>query len=206
MPSDLRKIDLQHRLIFLRHGETDWNAEGRLQGQQDIDLNPNGLEQSARAALKVKKLLQRLRLESERVRFIASPLSRTRKTMQIVRTHMGLSEQDYQTDPRLKELSFGHWEGLTWPDVQHQAPHQAHARETDKWGFVPPNGESYAMLAERVRPWLETIDQDSFVVAHGGIARVLFVLLAGMPVERAPLIQIWQDRLILFEAGRFDWI
>ncbi len=206
MPSDLRTIDLQHRLIFLRHGETDWNAEGRLQGQQDIDLNPIGLAQSARAALKIKKLLQRLKLESADLNFVASPLSRTRKTMQIVRAQMGLSEQDYQTDSRLKELSFGHWEGLTWPEVQHKSPHDALARETDKWGFVPPNGESYAMLAQRVHPWLETIDQDTFVVAHGGIARVLLVLLAGIAIERAPLVTIWQDRPLLFASGSFNWI
>ena len=119
---------------------------------------------------------------------------------------MGLSEQDYHTDPRLKELSFGQWEGLTWPEVQQQAPLEAKAREIDKWGFVPPKGESYAMLAERVRPWLESLNQDTCVVAHGGIARVLLVLLADMPIERAPLVQIWQDRPILFADGSFNWI
>lgn len=200
------RIDLHHRLIFLRHGETDWNAQGRLQGQQDIDLNATGLEQSARAALKIKKLLQRLQLSDEHLHFVASPLSRTRKTMHIVRTHLGLREQDYHTDPRLKELSFGQWEGLTWPEVQQQAPREAQARENDKWGFVPPMGESYAMLAERVRPWLESLNQDTCVVAHGGIARVFLVLLADMPIERAPLVQIWQDRPILFAQGGFNWI
>ena len=200
------RIDLHHRLIFLRHGETDWNAQGRLQGQQDIDLNATGLEQSARAALKIKKLLHRLQLNDKHLHFVASPLSRTRKTMHIVRTHLGLREQDYHTDPRLKELSFGQWEGLTWPEVQQQAPIEAQARENDKWGFVPPMGESYAMLAERVRPWLESLNQDTCVVAHGGIARVFLVLLADMPIERAPLVQIWQDRPILFAQGGFNWI
>ena len=194
------------RLILLRHGETDWNAEGRLQGQKDIPLNNRGREQAARAGKTLLKLLPRLGLAERPPAFVASPLGRTRETMEIARRAMQVDPSAYSTDPRLLELSFGEWEGLTWPQVQALAPDLAAAREAGKWGFVPPGGESYAMLAERVIPWLEDLRQDTVAVAHGGIARVLMAIIGGLAAERAPMMDIWQDRPLVFANGRFDWV
>ena len=193
-------------IYFLRHGETDWNVEGRLQGQHDIPLNRNGRGQSERAGLKLLKVLGRPAIESADLAWLASPLGRTRETMEIARRAMGLSPTDYQTDDRLKELSFGRWEGLTWPEVQALEPNLAWNRETDKWGFTPPGGESYGMLGERLTPWIESLRGPTLVVSHGGVARVLMALIGGLATQRAAMASIWQDRPIVFDKGRFDWL
>jgi broad specificity phosphatase PhoE len=194
------------RLIFLRHGETDWNAQGRLQGQQDIPLNTRGRVQAARAGKKLLPLVERLEAGGEQLRFIASPLQRTCETMEIARAAMGRDTAGYTTDPRLVELSFGLWAGLTWPEVRTLSPDLAAQREAGKWWFVPPEGESYAMLADRIVPWVREIRQDSVVVAHGGVARVLMAIIGGLSPERAPLADIWQDRPLVFQGERFSWL
>lgn len=201
---------LTHRLIFLRHGETDWNAEGRLQGQRDIPLNARGREQADQAGRKLARLLGPVGLKDPQIGWCASPLSRATQTLQLAREAAGLGagapNEDFAIDARLKELTFGEWEGLTWPEVQARSPLAAQWREGDKWNFQPPGGESYAMLAERLTPWIEALDRDSVVCAHGGVARVLMAVLAGMAPEQAALADIWQGRIMVFHRNRFDWI
>src|ERR1700730_17081630 len=92
-------------LVFIRHGETDWNAEGRLQGQRDIPLNDTGRAQARRNGTAIKAAMP----EAVGFDFVASPLSRSRETMEIVRTAMGLAPESYATDDRLKELTVGAW-------------------------------------------------------------------------------------------------
>ncbi len=195
---------LAHRLIFIRHGETDWNAEGRLQGQHDIPLNGRGRDQAASAGRDARKYIAREGLTE--LRFVASPLSRTRDTMEIARGAMGLDPREYALDDRLMELSFGRWEGLIWPQVQAMDPWAAKAREGDKWLFQPPGGESYAMLADRLRPWLATVSSDTLVVSHGGVARVLMAMIGGIPVSDAPMMDIHQGRVLIFENGARRWL
>ena len=195
---------LPHRLIFIRHGETNWNAEGRLQGKQDIPINGRGRAQAVSAGKDALKYIKRHSIED--LHFIASPLNRTRETMELAREAMGLDPFAYETDPRLMELSFGQWEGLIWPEVQARDPWAAKAREGDKWLFQPPGGESYAMLAERLRPWLATITRDTLVVSHGGVARALMAMIGGIPTSQAAMDDIHQGRVLIFEAGKRAWL
>jgi broad specificity phosphatase PhoE len=196
-----------HRLLFIRHGETDWNREGRLQGQRDIPLNPKGREQASAVGRTLRKLVGR---EIDRLEaaggFVSSPLIRTRETMERARVAMGLPQDGYRLDDALKELTFGDWEGLTWPEVQARDPEGAAARAAAKWDFTPPNGESYAALARRIAPWLETIDRDLLVASHGGVARALMYLLAGVAPALAADVSIHQGRAILFAEGGFRWL
>ena len=195
---------LAHRLIFIRHGETDWNAEGRLQGQHDIRLNGRGRDQAESAGREARKFIAREGLTD--LRYVASPLSRTRDTMELARGAMGLDPGDYALDARLMELSFGRWEGLIWPEVKAMDPWAAKAREGDKWLFQPPGGESYAMLADRLRPWLATVAGDTVVVSHGGVARVLMAMIGGIPVSDAPMMDIHQGRVLIFQNGSRRWL
>src|SRR3984957_8827833 len=115
----LRVPEFSYRLIFMRHGETAYNAENRLQGQLDIPLNARGRDQ-ARAvgqALRARFGAEIERLESAET-FVASPLVRARETMEIARDTMGLPPGRYRLEATLKELSFGAWEGLTWPEIE----------------------------------------------------------------------------------------
>jgi probable phosphoglycerate mutase len=196
--------NLAHRLIFIRHGETDWNVEGRLQGQHDIPLNGRGRGQAANAGREARKHIAREGLTD--LRFVASPLTRTRDTMELARGAMGLDPKDYGLDDRLMELSFGRWEGLIWPEVKALDPLAAQAREGNKWLFQPPGGESYAMLSDRLRPWLATVTCDTVVVSHGGVARVLMAMIGGVSTADAPLMDIHQGRVLIFQDGRRRWL
>lgn len=189
-------------IYFIRHGETDWNAEARLQGQQDIPLNALGRVQAEEAG----RRLAGLRSDFADLDYVASPLGRTRETMERMRAAMGLDPSGYRLDGRLIELTFGEWEGLRWKEVRAKDPQAAAARERDKWGFVPPAGESYAMLTERVRPVVEGLTRDTVIVSHGGVARAFLVLRSHVSVQHAPRVDIWQGKLLVFNGRGHDWI
>jgi broad specificity phosphatase PhoE len=194
------------RFLFIRHGETDWNAEGRLQGQQDIPLNGLGREQAAAAGRRAAGTLAEQGIRPDQAVFVASPLGRTLETMRRARLAMGLPAEGFATDERLKEFSFGEWEGLTWPEAKLRNPDLIRQRGRDKWNFMPPGGESYAQLAERIRPWLSTLRNGEVVVSHGGVARALMALIGGQSRLAAPDIEIQQGRVLKFERGSFSWI
>ncbi len=189
------------RILFVRHGETDWNAEGRLQGQRDIPLNDRGRAQ----ADAVGAILPTLHADIGALDFVASPLSRTRETMERMRAAMGLDASAYRLDPTLREITFGDWEGLTWPELRARDAAAAAARERAKWDYVPPGGESYAMLVERVRPVLGTLTRDTVIVSHGGVARAFLHLLCNVAPRHASGLDIWQGRVLAIEGGRFSW-
>ena len=189
-------------LIFMRHGETDWNVEGRLQGQRDIPLNDVGRAQAGQAGLRLRDL----DLRAEDLDWIVSPMSRTRETAERARNAIGLAPRRYRLEDRLKELTFGDWEGHTWRELKAVDAAAVKARAADKWGYVPPKGESYAMLCERVGAWLPEVARTSILVSHGGVARVLLVLLAGADPQEAASADIWQGKLLLFRAGQAAWV
>lgn len=195
-------MPLDFPLCIVRHGETDWNVEGRLQGQQDIPLNGKGRDQAAA----VGRSLKRDYPDVLTYDFVASPLVRAQETMLIMRGEMGLDPRAYTTDDRLKELTFGDWEGYTWPEMQARDAEGCAAREEDKWGFCPPRGESYAMLSLRIAGWLADVRKPTLAVTHGGVARVLMGLIAGISHAELPMQDIVQGRALLFEHGKARWI
>ena len=200
-------LEFVHRLIFVRHGETAYNAENRLQGQLDTPLNARGREQARAIGGTLRSLLgAEIDRLDEAQAFFASPLERARETMDIARDAMGLKPGRYHLDPVLKELSFGVWEGLTWLEIEARDAQGSRARRKDRWAFVPEGGESYAMLADRLRPWLDGLSEHAFVISHGGVARVLMALIAGIPPAKAVRTPIIQGRAILFENGGYRWI
>lgn len=186
-------------LYFVRHGETDWNAERRLQGQRDIPLNGLGRKQAAHCGGLLYDLITGSGRQPGHFTFASSPLSRARETMEIMRVELGLAPDGYVTDMRLAELSFGRWEGLTYKEVRVQDHTVLARRERDRWNFTPPGGESYAQLLERVRGWHEGVTGDTIVTAHGGVARVLMVLFGVRQPVEATLGDIGQG--VVFEFG-----
>ena len=128
--------DFPHRLIFVRHGETAYNAENRLQGQLDTPLNARGREQARTIGGTLRSLIgsEIDRLDEARA-FFASPLERARETMEIARDAMGLEPKRYHLDPVLKELSFGVWEGRTWPEIEVKDPKGLRARRGGSVGL-----------------------------------------------------------------------
>ena len=187
-------------LYYIRHGETDWNREGRLQGQREIPINANGRAQARRCG----EILRDLPARDPQAApdFVSSPLGRARETMELARTVLGLDPQSYRVDERLTEISFGSWEGFTIPELRRVSPEAVAAREQDKWGFAPPGGESYAQMSERVRGWYDSLARDTVAVAHGGVLRGLIVRLGIMSADEAPMLDIAQGVVYLIADGR----
>lgn len=190
----------KRRIFLVRHGETDWNLAGRLQGSHDIPLNDLGREQAAETA----RVVERLSGGAAPLDYVASPLMRASQTMAIMRAELGLPPDQFRRDARLRELEFGRWEGSTWPELRRRDPDGVNARDADPWNFVPPGGESYAMLATRVMPAISELVRDSVVVCHGGVMRALLQVLAGMPAEQAANLVVRQGAVYLVEDGAFE--
>jgi probable phosphoglycerate mutase len=190
-------------IYFIRHGETDWNLEGRLQGQRDIPLNDVGRVQAEEAGRRLQAIAPRC----EDLAYVASPMTRTRETMELLRAAIGLHPESYRLDERLVELTFGSWEGLTWKEVRKAEPALASLREQDKWNYAPPGGgESYAMLVDRIRPFLDDITRDTVVVAHGGVARAFLAIACGVSSRQAASMDIWQGKILTIEGRGHRWV
>ena len=189
-------------IVFVRHGETDWNVEGRLQGQRDIPLNENGRAQARRNG----EIIAREIPEAAGFDFVASPLGRARETMEIARAAMNLDPKAYAVDPRLVEITFGELEGFTYQDIENREPGWLKMRDANKWEFLPPGGESYRMLHDRIIAWLETVSVPLVVVAHGGVGRVLRAHLLGLDKSASVAESFPQDRVFLWRDGQGAWV
>ncbi|WP_277961281.1 histidine phosphatase family protein [Pseudomonas sp. RIT-To-2] len=189
-------------LLLIRHGETAWNAQRLLQGRRDIPLNDTGRGQAARSGL----CLKALPLDLTTWDFVASPLARTRETMEIVRRGAGLTAADYRQDERLVEIHFGEWEGLSWEQIREQAPHHYEERWADPLNYPAPGGENYPMVFDRVEAVLQGLTGDTVIVAHAGILRSVLALRGGVDAARIPLIEIPQDRVLVVRDGGFAWL
>jgi len=189
------------KLYFVRHGETDWNAIRRYQGQTDTPLNDKGRGQAARNG----RILRALLAGHADLDFVASPLLRTAETMTIIRQEMGLAPDDFRRDDRLKEIHFGHWEGRIWDVLPDEDPVAFLARRADPFNWRPIGGESYADLAERVRGWLAEIERDTVVVSHGGVSRVVRGHILALEAAAIPLLDVPQDKVLLLTSGKHEW-
>jgi probable phosphoglycerate mutase len=188
-------------IYYIRHGETKWNAEGRLQGAQDIPLNDLGRKQAAHAGDILADLFARDGRHETSIAFVASPLGRARSTMELVRGTLGLPPAGYSLDDRLREIGYGHWEGSTLAQMQVSDPEVFAQRQTDKWTVSPPGGESYASVQIRMRDWYDSLLADTVAVAHGGTARALMVTLGIETPASAADLTIEQGAVYVFGDG-----
>jgi broad specificity phosphatase PhoE len=188
-------------IYYIRHGETDWNAQGRLQGGRDIPLNDLGRKQAVEAGGILGGLLARAGRSAPSLSYVASPLGRARRTMELVRGALNLPPQDYALDDRLREIGYGRWEGSTFAQMRASDPELFAKRRADKWTVPPPGGESYAEVQARVRDWYDGLTADTVAVAHGGTARALTVALAIKTSAIAADLGIEQGVVYVFADG-----
>lgn len=163
------------RLLLTRHGETDWNLEGRWQGHSDRPLNERGREQA-------RGLAQQL----DAVDIVyASDLVRARETAEIVAAKLGV---DVHLDPRLRERAFGAWEGLNADEIEARFA-DAHRRWKAGEGFGADDAEPFDVFAARIGAFLDDVlarhpEESVLVVAHGGTVRVIHALATGLDYVR----------------------
>jgi broad specificity phosphatase PhoE len=162
-------------LLLTRHGETDWNAEHRWQGHSDPPLNERGREQARELADT---------LDGVDVIY-ASDLARARETAEILGRRLGL---EVRLEPRLRERSFGAWEGKTWEELE-----ERFAEALDRWRsgetHGPDDAEPYQDFSRRVESFLEDIlarhpQEKVLVVGHGGSVRAIHALAEGLDYAR----------------------
>jgi len=188
-------------IYYIRHGETEWNAEGRLQGVQDVPLNDLGRKHAAGAGRILADLLARDGRGDQSLKFVASPLGRARQTMELVRGVLGLPLPDYAIDDRLREIGYGIWEGSTLAQAQAEDPDLFARRQAEKWTVSPPGGESYVAVQARMNAWYNQLEADTVAVAHGGTARALMVALGLETAESAADLAIAQGAVYVFGDG-----
>jgi len=189
-------------IYYIRHGETQWNADGRLQGAQDTALNDLGRSQAAQAGRILGDLLAHGGRDKSKLPYVSSPLLRARTTMEIMRGTLRLPVQDYATDDRLREIGYGQWEGFTLAEMQAADPVCFARRVADKWRVAPEGGETYEAVQRRVTEWHAQLKTDSVVVAHGGTARALMVALGFETPQSASDLTIEQGVVYVFGEGR----
>jgi broad specificity phosphatase PhoE len=189
-------------VYYIRHGETDWNVAGRLQGRRDVPLNARGREQASHCGAILRDLFARDAGDPAELDYVSSPLGRACQTMELVRSALGLPPADYRVEPRLAEISFGEWEGFTIAQLHTRDPQGIARREHDKWHFIPPGGESYKGMSARMADWYAGLTRDTVAVAHGGTARGLIAHLGIAKPAAAPLVDIVQGVVYVFNGDR----
>jgi broad specificity phosphatase PhoE len=177
---------VHHPIYVFRHGETVWNAEKRAQGFLDSPLTPAGREQARAMGRALARELQQAGHEPANVVVRSSPLGRVRETLALAAEEAGLSHDEQSFDDRLREMSWGEWDGLTGPEIESRWPGAMAARRLDRWRYEPPGGENYIMAAARAQAALDDIavlavERPVAVFAHGGIGRVLRGLFLRAP-------------------------
>ncbi len=185
-------------IYYLRHGETDWNRTGRLQGTLDIPLNDLGREQAVHAGRVLGGLIARDGRNKNGLPFVASPLGRARVTMELARTQLQLPPSDYALDERLCEIGYGTWEGRTLAEAEAQDPDVYARRLQDKWTVGAPGGETYLDVQRRMQAWYDDLRTDTVAVAHGGTARALMVALGFETPQSAADLYIEQGVIYVF--------
>ena len=191
-------------IYFIRHGETDWNATGRYQGTQDIPLNDKGRGQASAAGRLLGDVLTRDKRDAAALSYVASPLGRARVTMELVRGALGLPAQGYATDERLREITYGAWEGFTVAQMQASDAQIYAARQADRWTVAPLRGESYADRLPYILDWVGSVTADTVAVGHVGTCRLL-VVACGVKTPAAALEGlILQGSVYVFRDGGME--
>lgn len=189
-------------LYFVRHGQTDWNAEGRYQGSRDIPLNAIGRAQADLNGRLLRQLFERDGRAPGEFTWHVSPLGRTMETMARIRTAFDVELPEAMPDSRLVEVSFGIYEGRLHSELAAGEMAIAGERDAGFWNFRPPQGESYEDVANRVRSFAATLGGPTIIVAHGGILRILRCLIEDFPADRAVNWFPPQDSVVHFIDGR----
>jgi len=191
---------LNGKLFLVRHGETMWNRERRLQGHQDAPLTRTGVDQAIRVGRTLRGHLD----GNGGYSFIVSPLGRCRQTAALICEELGHDYRECRFDDAIKEICWGVWDGLTRDEIEVRYPGEWDRRNGLRWEFAPPEGESYAMLTDRIGRWFESLPDEGTVVAvtHGGVGRALRGVYGGLPAEETLSLEQPQDAFFMLSDGQ----
>ncbi|MCX8811598.1 phosphoglycerate mutase family protein [Vibrio parahaemolyticus] len=187
---------MTRRIFVLRHGETEFNADKKLQGHCNSSLTSKGCDQARRVGTTLKQYV-----ENRPFRVYSSTLGRALQTSQIVCEELNYSYENLNKEPRLKEFSLGEWEQRTIPSLEQEIPNLLAQND---WYLQAPNCETYESVRERLSSWLSDVahDEDIVVVSHGLTGIVLRGLLLGMDYTQVWQQDLPQDAFFIIEDSR----
>jgi broad specificity phosphatase PhoE len=174
------------RLAMLRHGDTAWSAEGRIQGRADPPLTDE-----ARAALRRFKLPR----VCEGMRVVTSPLARCVETAAL------LGAPRAERESRLAEMRWGAWEGRRLAELRTELGTEMEQNEARGWDFRPAGGETPREVLARMRTWLAELSAPTLAVTHRGVIRAVYACAAGWDLRGKPPVKLAWDALHLFRVG-----
>ncbi|MEI7597690.1 MAG: histidine phosphatase family protein [Aestuariivirga sp.] len=186
-------------IYFVRHGETDWNVQGLIQGWTDIELNQKGHTQARAVAAAMKNVPD----FSPDFNFVVSPLLRARQTMGYIAEALELEPPQIAIEPAVTELGFGIWEGKPFWELKASPIYPPHPE--DRYFWRPREGESYEDGHARINAWLDTLDRPTVVVAHGAIGRCLIAEIASLPRRDLVELAMKQGFYCKLADGRAEW-
>lgn len=169
---------IRMKLYLVRHGETDWNLDSKIQGRTDTPLNDNGRRQARELADRVYEELGGIR------KIYSSGQKRALETARIIGSKLSISPVVYQG---LEEICLGEWEGYTWKQVRELFPEEYQIWHQSRRYRIPPKGESYQQLLDRLLPTLDDIirkeGQDILIVTHSAVIMTLMSYIYDTPFE-----------------------
>jgi probable phosphoglycerate mutase len=199
-------MKLTNPLYLLRHGETAWNLDRRMQGSKDSELTARG---RAQAAAMGRALAAELAREPGPTVFLRSPLGRTRETALIIGRELGLDPSEWRDDPRLAELRYGAWEGSTWKEIEVSHPNAMATWRADPEGYCPPDGETHFELRRRSAAVLAEViasGRRTVIVSHGVSGAVVRGLHLGLDARAMFVLEKPQDAFFRLLDGREERI
>lgn len=186
-------------IYLVRHGQTEWNVAGRMQGQLDSPLTRKGVAQARAVGRRLRQELS----TTKSVRLISSPMGRAMSTAGIVANVLEIEESEIAPEPLLAEMHWGDWQGYSHAEVEEKYPGAQAERERNRWDFVVPGGESYAFLFQRGSAWLNTLRAGETIVAvaHEMISRTIRGAYCRLTPDEMMQLRHRQDRIYVLRDG-----
>lgn len=186
-------------IYLVRHGQTESNQAGKIQGQSNSPLSPLGIQQSKALAQRLKGI----KFSS----FISSPLERALETSRHLGNEINMAPE---ADRNFQEISFGEVEGLTWPEVEILHPELCKQWKYHVLDKSLPGGESRQDLVSRVMPALQKLvkthpGQKILVVTHGGLLAAIFGEVLGIPSGTRPQCAIDNTSINILRFKNNKW-
>ncbi len=180
-------------IILIRHGETIWNREGRFQGRLNSPLTQKGKNQAKENGKKLKDIV------SKDIKIFSSPLGRAKETAYIISDELGISRERIIFDNRIIEFDYGIFEGKKKIDVINSKEFQA--REANKWYYKIENGESYEIVSQRVKSFLDSIKDEVMVIAHEMVNRTIRGLYCNYSKDKTLTLRQPNDTIYILSGG-----
>jgi len=191
-------------IYLVRHGQTEFNAAGRWQGQVDSPLTALGRQQAARVGLTLRGLTDPTDLA-----IFSSPLGRARDTALLIAAAIEAVDEIH-VDPRLMEIGMGAWDGLTTYEIDMEWPNARDGLDRFEWFFHSPDGETHEVFADRLTQALADIARhpatSKIIVSHGVAGRVIRGLFARLDQKSALSLDVPQDAIFRLANGEITRI